>query len=325
MGLLVDGIWHREWYDTKKSGGRFMREDAGFRNEISNAPDSPYPPEAGRYHLYVSHACPWCHRATIVMYLKGLQDIIGLSVTDAHMDEDGWQFSDAPGAIPDSINGVQRVHELYTLAKPDYTGRVTVPVLWDKKTSSIVSNESEDIIRIFNSGFDSLSADIANSCADLYPENLRADIDEINERVYHTVNNGVYKCGFATTQEAYEEAFAPLFETLDVLEERLATRRYLVGDQITEADWRLFVTLVRFDAVYVGHFKCNRNRICDFPNLYNYLKDLFQVPGVAGTCDFDHIKQHYYGSHPTINPHGIVPLGPRFDLSEAHDRDRFGK
>jgi len=323
MGLLIKGEWHRDWYDTGKTGGKFVREDAGFRNWITADGSGPFPAERGRYHLYVSHACPWCHRLTIARSLKHLEDVIGLSVTDPHMDEDGWKFSDAPGAIPDSVNGARRMYEIYQTAKPDYTGRVTVPVLWDKTTGTIVSNESSDLLRMFNSAFDGLSEDIATACPDLYPEHLRGDIDALNARIYDTVNNGVYKAGFATTQAAYEEAFHPLFETLDMLEERLSRSRYLLGEQFTEADWRLFVTLLRFDPVYYSHFKCNRNRIRDFPNLWGYLKDLYQEPGIAETVHMDHIKQHYYRSHPTINPTGIVPLGPRMDLTAPHGREGF--
>lgn len=323
MGLLINGEWHRDWYDTAKTGGKFVREDTGFRNRISPEAGAPFPPQRDRYHLYVSHACPWCHRLTIVRSLKNLEDVISLSVTDPYMDEDGWQFSGAPGAIPDTVNHARRMYEVYRAAKPDYTGRVTVPVLWDKQTGRIVSNESSEILRMFNSAFDGLGEDIARACPDLYPEHLRAEIDALNARIYDTVNNGVYKCGFATTQEAYAAAFAPLFETLDMLEERLSHSRYLLGEQFTEADWRLFVTLLRFDPVYYSHFKCNRNRITDFPNLFGYLKDLYQEPGIAGTVHMDHIKEHYYRSHPTINPTRIVPLGPRIDLTAPHGRGAF--
>jgi putative glutathione S-transferase len=324
MGYLAEGEWHRGWYDTARTGGRFERSQSGFRNWISSEPGAAHPPEAGRYHLYVSHACPWSHRTTLLRRLKKLDGIIGLSVTDPLMDEDGWQFSDAPGAIPDTVNRVTRLYELYLLADPDYSGRVTVPVLWDKVKGTIVSNESADIVRMFESAFDGLSQEIATACPDLYPEALRDEIDGLNAVIYDHVNNGVYKCGFATTQDAYEEAFRPLFATLDELEARLSRHRYLIGNRLTEADWRLFVTLVRFDPVYALHFKCNRDRIADLPNLFNYLKDLYQVEGVAGTVDFDHIKQHYYRSHTTINPTGIVPLGPRIALAAPHDRDRFG-
>jgi putative glutathione S-transferase len=323
MGLLIDGVWHDQWYDTSKSGGRFVRSESQFRNWVT--PDgSPgpsgeggFPAEAGRYHLYVSLACPWASRAVIVRKLKRLDGAIGLSVVDPYMGEQGWEFSDAPGAIPDTVNGKRFMHELYTLAQPDYTGRVTVPVLWDTQRNTIVSNESAEIIRMLNSGFPGIGDD----GVDLYPEPLRPAIAEINDFVYPHINNGVYRCGFATTQEAYEEAFYQLFAALDRLEDRLAQRRYLVGDQATEADWRLFTTLVRFDAVYVGHFKTNQRRIADFPNLSGYLRELYQWPGIAGTVDFDHIKQHYYRSHKTINPTGIVPLGPKLDLDRPHGRD----
>ena len=320
MGYLIEGEWHRGWLDTASTGGRFVREDAGFRNRVTADGSSPYPAEAGRYHLYVSHACPWCHRLTIVRKLKKLEDVVSVSVADPHMDDDGWRF--AAGA--DTVIGAKRMHEVYTRGKPDFTGRATVPVLWDKKTGSIVSNESGEILRMLNSAFDGLSDEIAEAIPDLYPQAQRSEIDALNEMIYDTVNNGVYKCGFATTQEAYEASFGPLFETLDRLEERLGSQRYLTGNQITEADWRLFVTLLRFDPVYHYHFKCNRNRIADFPNLFNYLRDLYQAPGVAATCHMDQIKAHYYTSHPTINPSGIIPLGPEIDLTAPHDRDRFG-
>ena len=326
MGLLVDGEWKDQWYDTKKSGGKFVRSDAGFRNWItadgSAGPsgEGGFKAEAGRYHLYISHACPWANRTAIFRKLKGLEDAISLSVVDHFMGSEGWTFNgEGDGSTKDHINGFDRMHQVYTAAKSDYTGRVTVPVLWDKERSTIVSNESSEIIRMFNSAF----AAVTDDEQDFYPQALRTGIDEVNERVYHTVNNGVYKCGFATTQEAYEEAFQPLFETLDWLEERLSTQRYLVGDQVTEADWRLFTTLVRFDPVYVGHFKCNKRRIADYPNLSNYARDLYQWPGVADTINMHHIKAHYYGSHETINPTRVVPVGPDVDYTLPHDRDRF--
>ena len=325
MGLLIDGVWHDQWSDTKKSGGRFVRSESQFRHWVTpdGAPgpsgEDGFKAEAGRYHLYVSLACPWASRALIVRKLKRLEDAIGLSVVDAFMGEQGWWFSDAPGAVPDTVNGKRYMHEIYTLADPTYTGRVTVPVLWDKQRRTIVSNESAEIIRMFNSGF----AGIADDSVDVYPAALRAEIDEVNAFVYPAINNGVYRCGFATTQEAYEEAFDQLFAALDELEARLGRQRYLVGDRVTEADWRLFTTLVRFDAVYVGHFKTNKRRIADYPNLSGYLRELYQWPGIAETVDFDHIKQHYYGSHKTINPTGIVPKGPELDLGAAHGRDRL--
>ncbi len=319
MGLLVDGQWKTDWYDTKSSDGRFEREPTLFRNRVTQDGASGFAAEPARYHLYVSLACPWAHRALILRTLKGLEEQISLSVVEPFMGDDGWSFGDAPGSIPDEVNGATHLHEIYTKADPRFNGRVTVPVLWDKKEATIVNNESAEIIRILNSDF----GDLAKSDFDFYPEELREEIDAINEQVYTGVNNGVYRCGFATTQEAYEEAFHELFRALDALEARLASQRYLVGNRLTEADWRLFPTLVRFDPVYVGHFKCNLRRIADYPNLSNYLRDLYQVPGVAETVNFDHIKQHYYRSHAMINPTGIVPLGPENDLGQAHDRDRF--
>jgi len=326
MGLLVEGEWKDQWYDTKESGGKFVRKDAGFRNWVtvdgSAGPsgEGGFEAETGRYHLYISHACPWANRAAIFRKLKGLESVIGLSIVDHFMGSEGWTFDgEMDGATKDHINGFDRMYKVYTAAKPDYTGRVTVPVLWDTKRDTIVSNESSEIIRMFNSAFAAFTDDET----DYYPEPLRDEIDQINERIYHTVNNGVYKCGFATTQEAYEEAFTPLFETLDMLEERLDRQRYLVGDRITEADWRLFTTLIRFDPVYVGHFKCNKKRIADYPNLSNYTRDLYQVPGVAETINLHHIKAHYYGSHETVNPTRIVPVGPEIDYSASHDRARF--
>ncbi|MFD0915781.1 glutathione S-transferase family protein [Pseudahrensia aquimaris] len=325
MGLLVDGEWKDQWYDTKKSGGKFVRSDAGFRNWITTdgsagpTGEGGFKAEVGRYHLYISHACPWANRAAIFRTLKGLEDAIDVSVVHHFMAEDGWTFELEEGATGDKINGFPFMRDVYTAAKPDYTGRVTVPVLWDKERQTIVSNESSEIIRMFNSAFDG----IGDNSVDYYPADLQPEIDAINERVYHTVNNGVYKCGFATTSEAYEEAFQPLFESLDWLEDLLSTRRYLAGAQITEADWRLFTTLIRFDPVYVGHFKCNRNRIVDMPNLWNHTLELYQWPGVAETINMRHIKRHYYASHETINPTRIVPLGPNLDYSAPHDRARF--
>jgi len=271
---------------------------------------------AGRYHLYVSLACPWAHRTLILRKLKGLEDIVSLSVVHWRMGKEGWTFDAGPGVIADSINGADKLHQVYTAAKPDYSGRVTVPVLWDKQRKTIVSNESADILRMFNSAFDGLTG----STLDFYPQDLRGEIDAVNETVYANVNNGVYKAGFATAQEAYEEAFDALFETLDDLEDRLARQRYLAGDRLTEADWRLFTTLVRFDAVYHGHFKCNLRRLADYPNLWAYTRELYQLPGVAATVDLHHIKHHYYESHPTVNPSGIVPKGPAIDFAAPHDR-----
>ena len=322
MGLLVDGVWHDEWYDTKSTGGRFMRQDSAFRNWVT--PDgSPGPTgqggfkaERGRYHLYVSLACPWAHRTLIVRKLKGLEDAIGLSVVHWLMLEKGWTFAAGPGVVPDPNLGAHYLYEVYAAARPDYTGRVTVPILWDKETRTIVNNESAEIIRMLNSAFDGVGA----APGDLYPENLRPEIDALNARIYDRVNNGVYKAGFATRQDAYEEAVRPLFETLDEIDERLTTRRYLCGEHITEADWRLFTTLVRFDAVYVGHFKCNLRRIADYANLSGYLRDLYQQPGIAATVNMQHIKGHYYESHRTINPTGIVPAGPLIDFDAPHER-----
>ncbi|HEX7075784.1 MAG TPA: glutathione S-transferase family protein [Hyphomicrobiaceae bacterium] len=325
MGLLVDGVWHDQWYDTKSTGGRFVRQDSAFRNWIT--PDgSPgpsgvggYKAEAGRYHLYVSLACPWAHRTLIFRKLKGLEAMIGVSVVHWLMLENGWTFADGPGVVPDPIFGARYLYEIYARAEPHYTGRVTVPMLWDKKTGTIVNNESSEIIRMFNSAFDGCGA----APGDYYPEDLRPEINALNDRIYDTVNNGVYKAGFATTQEAYDSAFAELFATLDVLDERLATRRYLLGNRLTEADWRLFTTLVRFDPVYFGHFKCNLRRIKDYPNLSGYLRDLYQKPGIAETVNMAHIKGHYYQSHRTINPTGIVPRGPELDLNRPSGRDRL--
>lgn len=312
MGLLIDGRWHDRWYETAETGGRFIRQESVFRNWVT-ADGSPGPSggggfkaEAGRYHLYVSLACPWAHRTLIFRALKGLEAFIGVSVVHWLMGEQGWTFADGEGVVPDPIGGARYLHEVYTRAEPAYTGRVTVPVLWDRKIGVVVNNESSEIIRMLNSAFDGIGA----RAGDYYPEPLRPEIDALNERIYATVNNGVYRAGFATTQAAYEEAVQPLFETLDWLEERLSSRRYLTGDEITEADWRLFTTLVRFDPVYVGHFKCNIRRIADYPRLSAYLSRLFQIEGVSGTVNFAHIKRHYYQSHRNLNPTGIVPVGP---------------
>jgi putative glutathione S-transferase len=313
MGLLVNGEWKDQWYDTESTGGKFEREDAAFRNRIEADPGARFPAEAGRYHLYVSLACPWAHRTLIMRKLKGLEGMIGVTVVDKLMLENGWELTDGSGPV----EGARYMHQVYTAAKADYTGRVTVPVLWDKKTETIVSNESAEIIRMLNSAFDGIGA----KPGDYYPVALRAEIDAINELVYHSINNGVYKTGFATTQDAYKEAVTALFEALDGLEERLSRSRYLVGSVITEADWRLFTTLIRFDAVYVGHFKTNLRRIADYPNLNGYLRELYQVPGVRDTVNFEHIKGHYYGSHRNINPTGIIPLGPELDLDAPHERD----
>lgn len=322
MGLLVDGEWHDKWYDTKKNDGKFERDQAGFRNWVTSdglagpSGEAGFKAEAGRYHLYVSHACPWAHRTMIFRSLKGLEEMISISVVNWIMKEDGWTFADGDGVVSDPIHNVDFMHQVYTAAKADMTGRVTVPVLWDKQTNTIVSNESSEIIRMFNCAFENTGA----KDGDYYPEELRDKIDQINERVYHTVNNGVYKSGFATTQAAYEEALVPLFESLDWLDDILENSRYLAGDQITEADWRLFTTLVRFDPVYVGHFKCNLKRIADYKNLPGYIRELYQIEGVAETVHMDHIKGHYYESHGMINPTGVVPMGPEIDYSAPHGR-----
>ncbi len=325
MGSLVEGKWQKQALDTKATGGKFIRMDSGFRNWItpdgSAGPtgDSGFKAEPGRYHLYISHACPWAHRTLIFRRLKGLEDAISLSIVDHFMGDEGWTFSSNDGATEDHINGFSHLWQVYAAAKSDYSGRVTVPVLWDKSTDNVVSNESSEIIRMFNAAFSEVGA----TGADYYPKALHDDIDAVNERIYHTLNNGVYKCGFARSQKAYEEAFGELFDTLDFLETRLKQSRYLVGNEITEADWRLFTTLVRFDPVYVGHFKCNRQRIFDFPNLSNYTRDLYQQSGIAELVNMHHIKHHYYGSHETVNPSRIVPIGPAIDYNAPHDRDRF--
>ncbi|MGF1497978.1 MAG: glutathione S-transferase family protein [Elainellaceae cyanobacterium] len=322
MGLLIDGVWHDKWYDTESTGGRFVRQESQFRNWLT-ADGSPGPSgeggfkaEPGRYHLYVSYACPWAHRTLIFRALKGLEEMISLSVVNWFMGDRGWTFEPAPGVIPDPIHEAQYLYEVYTKVDPEYTGRVTVPVLWDRERQTIVNNESAEVIRMFNSAFDGIGA----APGDYYPDDLRDEIHALNDRIYDTVNNGVYKAGFATTQDAYEEAVKPLFDTLDFLEERLSQQRYLTGDRLTEADWRLFTTLARFDAVYVGHFKCNLRRLVDYPNLWAYVRDLYQTPGVAETVNFQHIKGHYYQSHETINPTRIVPLGPEIDFLEPHGR-----
>jgi len=323
MGLLVDGEWHDRWYDTGSTGGRFERSESQFRNWVT-ADGSPGPAgrggfraESGRYHLYVSLACPWAHRTLIFRRLKGLDEHIGVSVVNWLMAEHGWTFEPGPQVEENPPEGIRYLHQLYTRADPQYSGRVTVPVLWDRAQNTIASNESADIIRMFNSAFDALPGVTDD---DFYPEPLRDEIDAINARVYDTVNNGVYKSGFATTQGAYEEAVNTLFMTLEWLEGLLTERRYLTGDRLTEADWRLFTTLVRFDAVYVGHFKCNRKRLVDYPNLWAYTRELYRQPGVAETVDFQHIKHHYYESHGTINPTGIVPVGPDLDFTAPHGR-----
>ncbi|KEP69981.1 hypothetical protein DL1_21075 [Thioclava dalianensis] len=327
MGLLQNGQWVDKWYDTKSTDGRFVRKPSAFRNWVTaDGAAGPsgtggFKAEPDRYHLYVSLACPWAHRTMVFRTLKGLQEMIPLSIVHWFMGSDGWTFAPGDGSTPDAILNADFLHQVYTAAKSDFSGRVTVPVLWDKHQNTIVSNESADIIRMFNAAFDGVGA----IAGDYYPAADRVEIDALNARIYDTVNNGVYKAGFATTQAAYEEAVVPLFETLDWLEERLGTQRYLLGDHQTEADWRLWTTLVRFDPVYVGHFKCNLRRMADYPNLSGYVRDLYQTPGIAETVDIPYIKKHYYGSHETVNPTRIVPIGPVIDYSAPHDRARLAK
>jgi glutathionyl-hydroquinone reductase len=323
MGLLVDGVWKDQWYDTKSSGGKFERSAAKFRNWVtadgSAGPsgDGGFKAESGRYHLYVSYACPWAHRALIFRALKGLEDHISLSAVHPDMLGDGWTFAtDFPGATGDTLFDYPYARDIYTRADPKFSGRVTVPILWDKVNETIVSNESSEIIRMFNSAFN----EISGNTADYWPEHLREDIETINSRVYDTVNNGVYKCGFATTQTAYDEAVHPLFDSLDWVEGVLSKNRYLAGDALTEADWRLFTTLVRFDNVYHLHFKCNRRRIIDYPNLWAYTRELYQMEGVAETVKMDHIVRHYHYSHETINPNRIIPINPNIDFNAPHGR-----
>jgi len=313
MGLLVNGQWHDSWYPTEKTGGRFVREESRFRNWVTADGSSGFPAEAGRYHLYVSLACPWAHRTLIFRKLKGLEDTISVSIVDPYMGPQGWSFSDYPGCIPDTVNGLDHLHQLYSLVQADYTGRVTVPVLYDKHRRTIVNNESAEIIRMFNDAFH-------DNGPNFFPKDLEDEMEAVNAEIYYGVNDGVYKVGFATRQTAYEEAFDVLFATLDKLERRLSRKRYLLGDRITAADWRLFTTLVRFDAVYYGHFKCNLQRLVDYTNLWDYLRELYQIAGVVDTVNMDHIKIHYYRSHTTINPTGIVPKGPLLDFSLAHNR-----
>lgn len=325
MGLLVKGKWVDEWYDTKSTDGSFVRTDAQFRNWIT--PDgSPGPSgeggfsaKAGRYHLYVSLACPWASRTLIFYALKGLESMISVSVVNPYMGDHGWTFEEAPGVTPDPVSNAHYLYEVYLRSRPDYSGRVTVPVLWDLQRDIIVSNESAEIIRMMNSAFDGIGALPGNYA----PDELLPQIDKINARIYDDVNNGVYKAGFATRQSVYEKAVMALFVYLDELEQLLSRQRYLAGDHITEADWRLFTTLIRFDSVYHGHFKCNLRRLVDYPNLWAYTRDLYQWPGVAGTVNMLHIKEHYYRSHPTINPNGIVPAGPILNLDEPHNRAKL--
>ena len=317
MGLLVDGKWHDQWYDTKKSGGRFIRSDSQFRNWITKdgspgpTGEGGYKAEPNRYHLYISYACPWASRTMIMRRLKGLGDIISVSAVHPFMGENGWTFEEAPGVIADPIFNADYMHQIYTNVEPDYSGRVTVPVLYDKKTNTIVNNESSEIMRMFNSAFEGLTS----NDYDFSPAELLDEIDEINAFVYDNINNGVYKSGFATDQAVYEEEVTNLFDALDKLEAHFEENEYLVGNQITEADWRLFTTLVRFDSVYFGHFKCNIRQLVDYKNLWRYTRELYHWPGVKETVNFDHIKDHYYTSHGTINPNRIVPKGPEIDWS----------
>ncbi|MFY0692677.1 MAG: glutathione S-transferase family protein [Paracoccaceae bacterium] len=326
MGLLVNGVWQDQWYDTKSTGGKFKRSTAAFRNWItadgSAGPSgvAGFKAEAGRYHLYVSGACPWAHRTLIFRALKGLAPLIDVSMVHPDMLSDGWTFqTDEHGATGDKLYGSQFAREIYLKADPDITGRVTVPILWDTQGETIVSNESSEIIRMFNSAFDA----ITGNDLDFWPAEMRDEIEAVNARIYSTLNNGVYKSGFATTQSAYDAAVMPLFETLGWLEDRLTTRRYLMGDRLTEADWRLFTTLVRFDLVYHLHFKCNRKRIADYPNLWAYTRELYQWPGVAETVNFEHIVRHYHYSHDSINPHRIIPINPVIDWEAPHGRDHL--
>ncbi len=317
--MLVNGVWKDVWYDTTSTGGRFVRQDSAFRDRVTADGSSGFAAEAGRYHLYVSLACPWAHRTLIARRLKGLDEAISVSVVNPLMLEHGWTFEPAEGVVPDPIHGARFLHQVYTAARPDYTGRVTVPVLWDRERATIVNNESAEILRMLDRELGPAGATGPVLC----PPELESEIDEVNAFVYPRVNNGVYRAGFATTQEAYDEAVTALFAALDTLDERLARQRFLVGDRLTEADIRLFTTLIRFDPVYHGHFKCNRRRIVDYPNLSGWLRDVYQTPGIADTVHFGHITRHYYGSHPTINPTGIVPVGPDLDLESHHGREHL--
>ena len=326
MGLLIDGVWHDRWYDTEQTGGRFERKETSFRNWITadGAPGPSgaggFPAEAGRYHLYVSYACPWAHRTLIYRAVKGLAPLIDVSVVHPDMLSDGWTFADDwPGTTGDRLHGATFLRDVYTRAMPDYTGRVTVPVLWDKERGTIVSNESAEIVRMFDTAFGGLTG----NRSDYRPVALHGAIDAVNARTYSGLNNGVYRAGFATTQQAYDEAVGEVFATLDWMEHRLRQQRYLAGDRITEADWRVLPTLLRFDAVYHGHFKCNRAKLIEYPAIFGYARELFQVPGVAGTVEFDHIRRHYYYSHDSINPYRIVPAGPRIDWMAPHERERL--
>lgn len=318
LGMMVDGKWTTDWNERDQSG-KFNRTPTKFRDRITADGSSGFPAASGRYHLYVSLACPWAHRTLMMRSLKGLEAVVGLSIVDAVLSEKGWYFSENPGAIPDSVNQAEYLQEIYVKADAKYTGRVTVPVLWDKETSTIVNNESREIIRMFDTEF----AEFATRTNDLYPQDLQQQIDDTIDKIYMPVNNGVYRAGFATTQDAYEEAVTELFQNLDHWETVLAKQRYLCGDHLTEADICMFSTLLRFDSVYHGHFKCNLRRILDYPNLWNYLKELYQHPQIQPTCNLDHIKRHYYMSQTQINPNRIVPMGPQIDFDEKHDRDRF--
>jgi len=327
MGLLVDGVWRDRWYDTKAEGGRFVRPRTRFRSWVTRDGSAGpmgaggFAAAPGRYHLYVSLACPWAHRTLIMRAFKGLEDLVSLSVVHWRMGDQGWTFEDGPGVVADPVLGARYLYQVYLAADRSHTGRVTTPVLWDRHSATIVNNESSEIIRMFNSAFD----DVGARPGDFYPAALRTEIDALNARIYETVNDGVYKAGFATSQQAYEDAVGPLFETLGWLDGRLQDRRYLCGERVTEADIRLLTSLLRFDLVYYSHFKCNSRRLADYPNLSAYARDLYQLPGVAATFDAGHTKRHYYESHRMLNPSGIVPVGPAIDFGAAHDRARFAR
>ena len=306
MGMLVDGVWQDIWYDTKSTGGRFQRQESIFRQKISHDGSTPFAPAANRYHLYISQACPWAHRTLIFRKLKKLEDVISVSGVQPYMLDKGWEFNED---YPDHLHGKAYLHEIYCQADPKYTGRVTVPILWDKETGTMVNNESTEIIRMLNDDFNAWG----DAAVDFFPEGISDEMAALDERIYHTLNNGVYKTGFATSQEAYEESVGELFATLDFLEEHLASRQYLAGDVLTASDWRLFPTLIRFDAVYVGHFKCNLKRIADYEHLRRYTRELYRYLGIAETVDIEHCKSHYYGSHKTVNPSGVIPKGPVLD------------
>ena len=316
MGMLVEGRWQDDQYETRS--GEFVRNDSVLRNWVTVDGSSGFRAETRRYHLYVSLACPWAHRTLILRTLKGLEDAITVSIVNPQMGPEGWGFAEGRGCTRDRVNGAAFLRDVYLKAKTDYTGRVTVPVLWDRKTGTIVNNESAEIIRMLNSEFDAFAS---RELVDLYPEALRPQIERWNGIIYRTVNNGVYRAGFATAQDKYETAVNELFATLDMLDQHLGKNRYLCGSVVSEADWRLFTTLVRFDAVYYGHFKCNLRRLVDYDNLWGYTRELYQIPGVAATVDMEHIKKHYYRSHPRINPTGLVPVGPTLDFAAPHGRE----